>query len=214
MKSILIILLLPVFLHAQSEFMDSSKVGLKVSLAYSGNNNSSTFGGDAAASFLGIFDLGLQFANGDIANTQFKSIGNLFYFAINAKRGNNKNCIKILLGYMNETITSSYYRDIRVSGPVAGLDLFIKVSENEKVTVAPSIGILYGFLSVDSQGYYNVSGFDDARSVSLDLNLKFSLSNQFHLLFIPSISKDLVNSDNPVSFGLEIGLLLNSLSGN
>jgi hypothetical protein len=29
------------------------------------------------------------------------------------------------------------------------------------------------------------------------------------MLFTPSVSKDLVNSDNPLMFGVEVGFLLN-----
>lgn len=209
MKYFLLFLLFPFFLYAQSEFIDSSDFAVKVGFNYSGSDIFTGRGVDISGSILGIFDLGLQYANSETSNSPFKSSGNLYYIAFNTKRGSSRNCIKILLGYVDETVTNEFYPDFRVTGPVAGLDLFLKVSENETVTFMPDLGVMYGFLSVDTKGIYNISGLDDARSIFLDLNFKINLSNQYHMLFTPSVSKDLVNSDNPLMFGVEVGFLLN-----
>jgi hypothetical protein len=213
MKYFLLLLLLPFFLHAQSEFIDSSSFAVKVGFDYSGNDNFTGRGADLSASIFGIFDLGLQYAYSETSLSPFKSSGNLYYIAFNSKRANSRNCIKILLGYVDETVTNEFYPDFRVTGPVAGLDLFLKVAENENVTFMPGLGVLYGFLSVDTKGIYNTSGFDDTRNIFLDLNFKVNLSNQYHFIITPSVSKDLVNSDNPLMLGIEVGFLINSIKG-
>jgi hypothetical protein len=203
MKS-LIIFFFPVLLFAQSEFMDSSGIGFLAAINYSASNDLFGFGGEAGVSLLGIFDLGLQYTKAKTIGSSFNSSGNLVYFAINSKRMNEKDCVKLLFGYANESLTHDYYGKLDASGPVVGIDLFIKASENEIVTFMPELGIIYGFISIDNEGF-NGSGMDNTRNIALALNVKLKLNNNLHLLFSPTLSKD-INSRNAAMFGINAGV--------
>jgi hypothetical protein len=212
-KYFFIIFLFPFLLHAQSEYMDSSYFGLGAGYSYSGSEKFDGNEGSLGLSILGMFDLGFQWGKSRISESAVSASANSFYLAYNAKIKNNKNCFKILIGYINETITPGQYNDIKASGLVLGFNFLIKISQTENFTLMPELGLSYGFLSVDNNNPYSYndnSEFDDTRNISLSLNYKADLSKTVHIIFDPTISKDLLNSDNPLMLGIGVGLLINT----
>lgn len=213
MKQLLIFLLFPFSLLAQSEFMDSSGFGLGASYGYSGSEKFDGNEGSIGLSILGMFDLGFQWGKTRASESRLSASGNSFYLAYNAKIKNSKNCFKILIGYIDETITPEQYNDFRASGLVLGFDFLIKIRQTENFTLIPELGLSYGLLSIENNNPYSYntdSDFNDTRNISLGLNFKIDLSEGVHLIFGPTISKDLLNSDNPLMLGIDTGLLLNT----
>ncbi len=208
MKYLLIFVLLPFMLFAQSELVSNNLFAVEADAAFSHNNNFSGNGGDIGMSLNSVFDIGFEYVNGKYSfDDKMKSIGKTFFAAYNMK--NDKNCVKLIGGY---TKTSIEYSPLKFdfSGVLLGIKYSRKVYENESVIINPGLGISIGFMSLSGNntftGYADV---ENPRSLSLDLKIVPKLSNNVFLVIDPLLSKDLVNSNNSLIVGINLGLLFN-----
>lgn len=206
MKYFYILLLYPYLLYAQSEIISDSRFAVKADLVYSTNNNFTGTGGDMGLSFFNSADIGFEYLKGSY-NPEYhmESSATTLYAAYNFKIKNN--CIRLLAGYARNTV-NYYSSTLNISGTVLGLVIYTKIYENESLILIPGAGFSIGFLSVSNGSKYtDYSKIENPKSAGLDFNVVSKINNKFYLVIEPSLSKDLVNSDNSLIIGISFGLL-------
>jgi hypothetical protein len=209
MKYIIIFLFIPFILFAQSELVGNSSFAFEADYAITNNNNFSGKGADIGISLAGKVDFGIEYVNGSY-NTDFdmESKGETFFAAYNLKH--NKSCIKLMAGYTQDQIKFGSH-EFDFSGVLLAIVYYGKIYESESLFINPGLGYSMGFLSMS--GGDTVSDYGDIenpRSIHLDFNFIPKLNKNVFLIIAPSISKDLVNHDNSLMVGINIGLLFNA----
>lgn len=209
MKYLIILLFNPIFLHAQSEFINDSPMGMQADFTYSKNNNFAGFGGDIGFSLFSSVDLGFEYIRGSYdAKYNMESSGRMIYGAYNFKSKNN--CFKLLVGYTQSSINnkSIYFSNLNVSGPLLAFIISHRIYENESIKLIPSIGLSLGFLSVSNGSIFtDYSEVENPRNLGFEFNIVSKINKGFYFIIAPSISKDLMNSENSLILGLNLGLL-------
>ena len=190
MKYLYIFLVYPVCLFSQSEFVDSNYFGANVGVGYTANNNIDGIEGFLGFSISGLYDFGWEYLSSSIHNMPFENENSsiLIYAAYNIKRKNNRSNLKILAGYSNNSLSD-------IGGPVVGLNFSFRVYDGEKFILMPSLRLLYGIF-FSSEGGRKMSNYVNVRSLGVDFNIIPWLIESLHLIIPPSLSKDLLNSEN------------------
>ena len=212
MKFLIFFFILTSISFCQSELLDStSAIGFGVGYTYANNDKSSTNGFDLVVSVLSTIDIGIQSSTGktevDYYDDDLKTSSTSVYLAYNFKRKNNAINLKVLLGYYTADIVKS---SISSSGVIAGLGFYPRFLDDMNVVLRGALELQYGFLSTqDNNSYYRYdnSEFDNSRSISAGLIINIIPSTNFHMVFEPFVSKDLLHSDNPVYVGINVRLL-------
>ena len=219
MKYFFIILFYPLFLFAQSEYLNKGQFGFIADAAYSQNDKFSGTGSDFGVSIAGRLDVGIQFSSGsydiEYSDVDIESKGYLFYTSFNIKRSNSSSNIKLMFGYLSNSIESSSFTPLDISGLIVGLGFSFRVYDNKYIMVIPGLDITYGFLSVTHQRYnsYSLSDdsyLDDSRNLSFAFDIVPKLSENIFLVISPSLSKDLQNSNDSIIFGIRGGLVFST----
>ena len=208
MKYYFIFLIYPFVLFAQSESVNNSRFAFEADYAYSYNNNLSAKGANIGVSIVSAVDLGIEYINGTSNNKiDIETKGETFYAAYNIK--NDKNCIKLISGYTQNSIKLDY-REFDFSGVIFGIIYYRKIYESESLLINPGLGFTLGFLSMSGGEISgNFSNSENPRSLSLEVNFVSSMGKIVSLVIAPSLSKDLVNSNNSLMAGINLGLLFN-----
>jgi hypothetical protein len=206
MRTVLFLLyLISIQAYSQSEFIEDNSFGLGAGFTYARNDIAYSSTLDFAISFLGTADLGFQVGGGEVdyenVSEPVNTSANLVYASYNFKRRNNDLVIKVSAGYFTGSVESGYISDISTSGLLLGLGVYPRFLNSQKFDLRFALDLSYGFLSNDSQS-------DDSRTISLGLSFLIGASENFHIIFTPLISKDLVNSENSIYYGINSRMLI------
>ena len=211
MKFILIFSFCPLVIFAQGEFFNRNTSSFEADAVYSSNNTSSSLGTGIGISILGYVDFGFAYEGGSYENEygyDIKSSSMAFSLGYNIKRKNNSTNLKLMLGYLTGSIDNRDDNLADISGLLFSLAFSIRIYESKELILMPRVSITYGLLDASSSNSVYSSDSDDSRSLSLGFSIAPRIINGLHLLITPSISKDLVNSDNSLFFGISGGILL------
>ena len=220
-KKILIFLFLPILIIAQSEFINDGHLGIGANYGYVANDILSGSGGSFGISALGKYDMGAEFIDGmielDNSNIKINSSSFLFYLAYNVKRNNNFSNLKIMAGFIKTSFGYYISNEEENSGFVLGLSFSLKALEEKNISIIPALGLIYGFIDTDlNQTYYIGNGYyytrkdsfiENTRNLSLEVNFKVQAIENMNFIITPSISKDLISSDNSISYSILGGLM-------
>ncbi|MBL1214658.1 MAG: hypothetical protein HND52_14985 [Ignavibacteriae bacterium] len=210
MRQLLVLFCIPIFLSAQSEFLNENQSGFNANFGYVANSILSGTGASFGASVLGVVDFSGEFINASLTdnNDEYSSSSYLFYIAYNIKRRNNFNNLKLLVGYISSRVKA----DKSNSGVAVGANFSIRAYENQNVALIPSFSFIYGFVSASKYNSYYRRKEDNylqnAGSIALDLNLKLKLTKNVSMIVTPAISKDLVSSEYSISYSISGGILV------
>jgi len=213
-----LLLLLPQFVHSQSEYIDKNTFGISGGYNYSENNISSSSGFDVVFTLLSSIDVGYQRASGNVENKDnyyyrdiIKTSSNIFYADYNFRQRENAINLKALIGYFNgSTSMENIYGDerkINSSGVVLGLGIYPRLSSNKYFEGRAAVELTYGLLSNSIEQPYSgeiESEFNNIRSLSIGLPLRLIITPAFSFVFAPYASKDLVNTDYSIFWGISL----------
>ena len=206
MKYWYILILYPFLVYSQSEIVTDSRFAARAELIYTVNNNFTGRGVDFGFSLFNFIDIGFEHLGGSY-NSQYhtESSATTIYAAYNAKSKNY--CFRLLAGYSLNTV-KYYSENLNLYGAVIGLIFYSKIYETESVSLIPGIGFSAGLLSV-SQGsrYSNYSEIENPKSAGFEFNIVSKINNRFYFVIDPSLSKDLVNTDNSLILGINLGII-------
>lgn len=211
MKFIFLFFLTTSITFSQSEFIDSSVVGLGGGYTYAHNYNFTSSGYDFVITLFGSVDVGFQFSNGD-ADVEYsdhiKTSSNTVYIGYNFKKRENAINLKLLLGYYSGEISQS---SLSSSGLVIGLGFYPRILNDKNFVFRILSELDYGFLTSSSGGNYfgdDDSKYIDMRTFALGLSMRVILTKNINLVFSPFISKDIIHSENKLSLGIDTRFVL------
>ena len=212
MKSLFLLLIFSSLTYGQSEFMTDNNFGIGAAYTYSANNISKSSSFDGVITFIGTIDLGLQFSNGTVdINSKTKSSSTTYYLAFNLKRHNKALNIKIPLGYQSGSIEENYYTDkMNSSGFLVGAGFYPTFIRTKPIFLMGAIELLYGFNSVAPANVPQNSKPIDTRMISVGFNLGSTILPKFILVPSPFISKDLINEEISVFYGISARMIFSS----
>jgi len=209
MKSIFLLLIFSSLTLSQSEFMTGNDFGIGAAYTYSANDISKSSSVDGVITFIGTIDMGLQFSNGTVdINSKTKSSSTTFYLAFNLKRHNTTLNLKFLLGYQVGSIEESYNTaKMNSSGFLVGAGFYPTFIQTESFFWMGAIELLYGFNSVAPANVPQNSKPIDTRMISVGFNLGSTILPKFILVLSPFISKDLINEEISVFYGISARMI-------
>ena len=209
MKYIFLLLIFSSLTYSQSEFMTGNDFCIGAGYTYSANDISKSSSFDGVVTFIGTVDMGLQFSNGTIdINGKTKSSSTTFYLAFNLKRHNKALNLKILLGYQSGSIEANYYTaKMNSSGFLVGAGFYPTFIRTKPFFWMGAIELLYGFNSVAPANIPQNSKPIDTRMISVGFNLGSTILPQFILVLSPFISKDLINKEISVFYGISAQMI-------
>ena len=217
MKIILKIFFIPLLLFGQSEYVNQDHFGFLVSYGVITNDILSGSGVSLGFSTKGNIEFGVEFINSEI-NEEYTSAGskpfsNFVYLAYNIKRKQNFSNMKIILGYL----TVGMDKGEGNSGIALGLSLALRAYESSAITLIPSLSMIYGFLENEETEIYlygsnyfskEKSYIQNTRSLSLGLGVQINIYKSLSFILDPSISRNLISSENSTSYSISGGILL------
>jgi hypothetical protein len=209
MKSIFLLLIFSSLTLSQSEFMTGNNFGIGAAYTYSANDISKSSSFDGVITFIGTIDMGLQFSNGTVdLNSKTKSSSTTFYLAFNLKRHNPTLNLKFLLGYQVGSIEENYdHAKMNSSGFLVGAGFYPSFIKTKPFFWMGAIELLYGFNSVAPANVPQNSKSIDTRMISVGFNLGSTILPQFILVLSPFISKDLINEEISVFYGISARMI-------
>lgn len=209
MKSIFMLLIFYSLTYSQSEFMTGNNLGIGAAYTYSANNVSKSSSVEGVITFIGTIDLSLQFSTGTVdINGKTKSSSTTFHFAFNLKRHNPTLNIKFLLGYQAGSIEENYNNaKMNSSGFLVGAGFYPTFIKSQSFFWMGAIELLYGFNSVAPANVPQNSKPIDTRMISVGFNLGSTILPRFILVLSPFISKDLINEEISVFYGISARMI-------
>ncbi|MCE7857975.1 MAG: hypothetical protein DYG97_15840 [Ignavibacteria bacterium CHB3] len=182
--------------YSQSEFMTGNNLGIGAAYTYSANNISKSSSVEGVITFIGTIDLSLQFSTGTVDIN-----GNL-------KRHNPTLNIKFLLGYQAGSIEENYNNaKMNSSGFLVGAGFYPTFIKSQSFFWMGAIELLYGFNSVAPANVPQNSKPIDTRMISVGFNLGSTILPRFILVLSPFISKDLINEEISVFYGISARMI-------
>ncbi len=213
MKFLAIFFFTSTLIFSQGEFIYNGNFGLGINYNYSGNEVFTGSGVSAGISIWGKLDLGIDYASGKTKipfySNDLKSSSTLLHIGYNAKLKSRGN-LKIMLGYLKTTSDLIFASGIEAEGFALGLLFNYKILDAEKFIIMPGMGIIYGFVSANSDTRGHPSTIE-SRNLGLEINLVAQLSNTVKIILTPSLTVDLIGEENTSTPGIKVGLLFNSI---
>lgn len=197
--------------------MNNDEFGALFGMSYSGNENTIGNGMVFGFSIRGVFDFGVEYIKSstdiEFSSSDLETASTLIYMGYNVKRKNNSNNLKLSAGYVTNSVNRKYYSPLEVTGVLLSVMFSLRIYDSEQLVVMPGIGLAYAILSVSENNYNNYSNsnsyVEDSRSLGIQLNFMLNISKNIHLIFAPSLSKDILNPDETLFIGIRGGLMLN-----
>ncbi len=189
--------------------MTGNDFGIGAAYTYSANDISKSSSFDGVITFIGTIDMGLQFSNGTVdINSKTKSSSTTFYLAFNLKRHNTALNLKFLLGYQSGSIEeNNYTAKMNSSGFLVGAGFYPTFIRTETFFWMGAIELLYGFNSVTPANVPQNSKPIDTRMISVGFNLGSTILPNFILVLSPFISKDIINEEISVFYGISARMI-------